>query len=99
MLSARKFPGSSIGQAVLAGIGTVAVGVLQRAGSGSGTANDAGTAGVDRAGAGSSTTAAADGPETVFVAATIFGIGLDALTRPLSERLPSARSNALCGLP
>jgi hypothetical protein len=92
MLSARKSPGSSIGQSAATGIGTVGVGMVQRGASGSGTAEFAGTAGAKIA---DISVATAGDTDTVFATATVFGIGLEALARVLSARAPSAISRAL----
>jgi hypothetical protein len=98
MLSARKLPGSAIGQLAAAGIGTVAVGVLQSGTSGSGTAGIAGASRAEITGAGSAAVGVGDGRGAVFETATDFGVGLDACARAVSARAPSAMSRAPWGL-
>src|SRR5918998_421216 len=100
MLSARKSPGSSIGHVAAAGIGTVGAGVLQRAGSGSGTSKDAvGAVSPNTTASADSTLGPDDRGDTDFATATVFGIGLDACARVLSARADSAISRALWGVP
>ena len=87
-------------QLAATGIGTVGAGVLQSAGSGSGTAEGAAPTGSPKmVGSADSTLGPDVDPDTDFATATVFGIGLDASRRVLSARVDSARSRALWGMP